>query len=111
MKILNNKRSTWILNLLIAIVITLTVNFSYLLSMMVEQREANEQQSTIAEEAKAKPEIDGVLHISRDGYGYVVTNDTLTIKQMLIDLRNERLAREGNNPSAGPSACGYAQCG
>ena len=38
MKILNNKRSTWILNLLIAIVITLTVNFSYLLSMMVEQR-------------------------------------------------------------------------
>ncbi len=112
MKILNNKRSTWILNLLIAIVITLTVNFSYLLSMMVEQREANEQQSTIAEEAKAKPEIDGVLHISRDGYGYVVTNDTLTIKQMLIDLRNERLAREGNNaPQQGRPSVGASNIG
>ena len=113
MKILNNKRSTWILNLLIAIVITLTVNFSYLLSMIVEQREANEQQTTIAEEVKAKPEINGVLHISRDGYGYVVTTDTLIVKQMLKERRNERLARGGNNapqqgraPMGGPNMAG-----
>ena len=113
MKILNNKRSTWILNLLIAIVITLTVNFSYLLSMIVEQREANEQQTTIAEEVKAKPEINGVLHLSRDGYGYVVTTDTLIVKQMLKERRNERLARGGNNapqqgraPMGGPNMAG-----
>ena len=113
MKILNNKRSTWILNLLIAIVITLTVNFSYLLSMMVEQREANEQQTTIAEEVKAKPEINGVLHLSRDGYGYVVTTDTLIVKQMLKERRNDRLARGGNNapqqgraPMGGPNMAG-----
>ena len=113
MKILNNKRSTWILNLLIAIVITLTVNFSYLLSMIVEQREANEQQTTIAEEVKAKPEINGVLHISRDGYGYVVTTDTLIVKQMLKERRNERLTRGGNNvpqqgraPMGGPNMAG-----
>lgn len=113
MNIPNNKRSTWILNLLIAIVITLTVNFSYLLSMIVEQREANEQQTTIAEEVKAKPEINGVLHISRDGYGYVVTTDTLIVKQMLKERRNERLARGGNNapqqgraPMGGPNMAG-----
>ena len=115
MKILNSKRSTWILNLLIAIVITLTVNFSYLLSMMVEQREANEQQATIAEEVKAKPEINGVLHLSRDGYGYVVTTDTLIVKQMLKERRAERLARAGSNtsqqarppmPMGGPNVAG-----
>ena len=42
---LKHTRSTGILNLLIAIVITLTVNFSYLLSMMVEQRENNDQRN------------------------------------------------------------------
>ena len=33
------RRSTAVVNVMIAIVITMTVNFSYLISMIVEQRE------------------------------------------------------------------------
>ena len=38
---IKNLRSTAIVNLLIALALTLIVNFSYLLSMMVEQRESS----------------------------------------------------------------------
>ena len=36
---LNTRRSTYIANTLAAIVLTLIVNFSYLISMIVDQRE------------------------------------------------------------------------
>ena len=105
MKILKDKRSTSIVNLLIAIVITLTVNFSYLLSMMVEQREAAAQQTTQEQETQRHPEISGVLHISPDGYGYVVLSDSVSSHQLytyIEEVRRERAnnAREraGNTP-------------
>ena len=70
---LKHTRSTGILNLLIAIVITLTVNFSYLLSMMVEQRENNDQRNKNEHAEFRKPEREGVLRLSRDGYGYMLS--------------------------------------
>ncbi len=73
---LKHTRSTGILNLLIAIVITLTVNFSYLLSMMVEQRENNDQRRQNEHSEFRKPEREGVLHLSRDGYGYLLSEST-----------------------------------
>lgn len=66
------RRSTVIVNVMIAIVITLTVNFSYLIAMIVDQRESNEQQQREQTERR-KPECIGVLHISRDGYGYLIS--------------------------------------
>lgn len=80
------------LNLLIAIVITITVNFSYLLSMMVEQREAGEQRTSQEQELQRKPEIDGVLRISRDGYGYVLVSDSVAIHRFFAEI--EKIARE-----------------
>lgn len=74
---LRHKRSTGVLNLLIAIAITLTVNFSYLLSMMVERRENNEQRTKSERVEHRKPERTGVLHLSRDGYGYLITRTDL----------------------------------
>jgi len=68
---LKHTRSTGILNLLIAIVITLTVNFSYLLSMTVEKRENNNQRDRHEQAEYRKRE--GVLHLSRDGYGYLLS--------------------------------------
>ena len=65
---LKPRRSTAIVNVMIAIVITLTVNFSYLIAMIVDQRESNEQQQREQTERR-KPECLGILHISRDGYG------------------------------------------
>ncbi len=55
---LKHTRSTGVLNLLIAIVITLTVNFSYLLSMMVEQRENNYQREKHENAEFRKPKRD-----------------------------------------------------
>ncbi len=82
------------LNLLIAIVITITVNFSYLLSMMVEQREAGEQRTLQEQESQRKPEIDGVLRISRDGYGYVLISDSVAIQRFLAEI--EKIEQESS---------------
>ncbi|MBR2399357.1 MAG: histidine kinase, partial [Alistipes sp.] len=94
MKLLNYKRSTSMLNLLIAIVITITVNFSYLLSMMVEQREAGEQRTLQEQESQRKPEIDGVLRISRDGYGYVLISDSVAVQRFLAEI--EKIEQESS---------------
>ena len=67
------RRSTAVVNVMIAIVITLTVNFSYLISMIVEQREGSEQQQLREQTERRKPECNGILHISRDGYGYLIS--------------------------------------
>lgn len=69
---LKHKRSTGVLNLLIAIAITLMVNFSYLLSMMVERRENNDQRGKTEQPGFRKPERSGILRLSRDGYGYLL---------------------------------------
>lgn len=67
------RRSTVVVNVMIAIVITLTVNFSYLIAMIVEQRESNDQQQQREQTIRRKPECNGILHISRDGYGYLIS--------------------------------------
>ena len=46
------KQSATVLNILIALVVTLVVNFSYLLSVMVEQRETSKQQKHPTERIK-----------------------------------------------------------
>ncbi len=71
----NTIRSTWTANILAAIVLTLVVNFSYLISMIVDERERNREMSTPEqqdEHERNRPRFKGVLHISRDGYGYLV---------------------------------------
>ena len=72
---IKNLRSTAVVNLLIAIVLTLIVNFSYLLSLMVEKRESNTQRQ---EQRMQKPEHEGVLQLSEDGYGYVICEKSLS---------------------------------
>ena len=72
---IRNLRSTAVVNLLIAIVLTLIVNFSYLLSLMVEKRESNVHRQ---EQRMQKPEHEGVLQLSEDGYGYVICQKSLS---------------------------------
>ena len=64
------RRSTAVVNIMIAIVITLTVNFSYLIAMIVDERENEQQQRE--QTMHRKPESLGILHLSRDGYGYLI---------------------------------------
>jgi hypothetical protein len=88
-----NFRSTAIVNLLIAIALTLIVNFSYLLSMMVEQRESSAHSE---ERVIQKPEHEGVLQLSEDGYGNVICKKSLapeypdSVAQYKIFVSNRR---------------------
>ena len=79
MNLLRKRHSSLVLNILIAIVITLTVNFSYLLSIIVDQRETTggpQQEPEVVVVVQARPEVRGELHLSKDGYGYILC-DTL----------------------------------
>ncbi len=79
MNILKNKRSSLIINILIAVVIALVVNFSYLLSMIVAERETTDQRQHMEQQRMQRPEIEGVLHLSPDGYGYLLVDGSKEI--------------------------------
>jgi flagellar basal body-associated protein FliL len=77
------KRSTTVVNVMIAIVITLAVNFSYILVMIAEQREnssntTNNQPQQQLQQPPQHPEAEGVLHLSRDGYGYIIVKHNIS---------------------------------
>ena len=79
MNLLRKRHSSLVLNVLIAIVITLTVNFSYLLSIIVEQRETSGGPQQQAQEVvvHVRPEVRGQLHLSKDGYGYILCDTVI----------------------------------
>ena len=76
MNVLKHKRSNLIINIMIAIVIALTVNFSYLLSMIVAERETTDQRQRMEQDMAPRPEAQGILHLSHDGYGYLIVNQS-----------------------------------
>ncbi len=82
MNMLRRKRSTTVINILIAIVITLAVNFSYILVMIAEQREnsssTTSNQPQQLQQPQQQPEAEGVLHLSRDGYGYIIVENNIS---------------------------------
>ena len=82
MNMLRRKRSTTVINILIAIVITLAVNFSYILVMIAEQREnsssTTNNQPQQLQQPQQQPEAEGVLHLSRDGYGYIIVENNIS---------------------------------
>ena len=80
----NNRRSTFILNSLAAIILTLIVNFSYLISMIVDERERDretQRQEQQDERERHRPQFLGRLHVSADGYGYLIAEDGLIIPE------------------------------
>ena len=101
---LNTRRSTYIANTLAAIVLTLIVNFSYLISMIVDQRERDRdmQRQEQQERERYRPQFVGRLHLSPDGYGYLVaeSDDALIlpseeiIREMLEQEREQEQRRE-----------------
>ena len=75
------KRSTTVVNVMIAIVITLAVNFSYILVMIAEQRENSSNTTNNQpqqQQPPQQPEAEGVLHLSRDGYGYIIVKHNIS---------------------------------
>ena len=78
MNVLKDKRSNLAINILIAIVIALTVNFSYLLSMIVAERETTDQRQRMEQDITPRHEAEGVLNLSHDGFGYLIVNQVLS---------------------------------
>ena len=101
---LNTRRSTYVANTLAAIVLTLIINFSYLISMIVDQRERDRdmQRQEQQERERYKPQFLGRLHLSPDGYGYLVaeSDEALIlpseeiIREMLEQEREQEQRRE-----------------
>lgn len=83
------KYSDVVLNLLVAVAISLVVNFSYLILLLVEQK--GEQPRPPREQVVARGER-GVLRISPDGHGYLIypAGDSVYVMQQRI----RRLALE-----------------
>ena len=67
---LQPKYADLILNLLVAVAISLVVNFSYVLLMLVDMNSDN--QSRPAEERVVERADEGVLAVHPDGYGYLI---------------------------------------
>ena len=67
---LQSKYSDLMLNLLVALAISLVVNFSYVLLLIVEQK--GEGQPRPARASVVTRGEEGVLHVSPDGHGYIV---------------------------------------
>ena len=67
---LQPKYADLILNLLVAVAISLVVNFSYVLLMLVDLNSDN--QSRPAEERVVERADEGVLAVHPDGYGYLI---------------------------------------
>ncbi|MDR2890456.1 MAG: histidine kinase [Alistipes sp.] len=66
------KYNAVILNVLLAVVICLAVNFSYLLAIR-EQADRDMRMTSWLPEGEDIPHT-GVLHVSHDGYGYILCN-------------------------------------
>ena len=74
------KYNTVVINVLLAAVVCLVINFSYLLA--IREQERREEEFTQRREERLRemenlPSLPGVLHVSKDGYGYIVTPDSL----------------------------------
>lgn len=104
----NTRHSTVVANILAAIVLTLIVNFSYLISMIVDERERDREmhrQEQQEERERFRPKFLGKLHISPDGYGYLIAEDGLIppppeVMQELLEDDNERGKDSGKGPDA-----------
>lgn len=69
------KYSDLVLNLLVAVTVTLVVNFSYLLLLIVEQRNTETMTQRPQAHAVAERLQEGRLSVDPDGHGYLVSED------------------------------------
>ncbi len=76
------KYNTITINALLAIVVCLVVNFSYLLAIREQERRGSEASQWLRE-IENQPSVTGTLHVAKDGYGYIVAIDSLQLTDSL----------------------------
>ena len=80
-----SRYSDVVLNLLVAVAISLVVNFSYLILLFVEQKGG--ERTHMPEERVVECLREGVLHVSPDGHGYLVYPDGDSVYVMQQRIR------------------------
>ena len=97
------QRSTFVVNMIISIVLTLIVNFSYLISMIVERQQETTNQVRREQIMRMTSEYEGELQISRDGYGYLLYKvpsaekpDSMVIDSVYVNNRKIRMYNLNN---------------
>ena len=78
---LQSKYSDLILNVLVALAISLVVNFSYVLLLIVDQR--SDSQPKPAKASVIARAEEGILRVSPDGHGYIVYEDGDSVYVMM----------------------------
>jgi hypothetical protein len=73
---LAKKYNAIIINILLAMVVCLVINFSYLLAIR-EQDMRDFETTRQLQEIAGRPSITGTLRIAKDGYGYIITQRPL----------------------------------
>lgn len=72
---MNSKYKIMIINLLIAVAISLIVNFAYILSMLMQEKQDRDNlRISNSEELSV---CQGRLSVSPDGYGYIISTDSI----------------------------------
>ena len=99
----NPHRSTFVVNTFISIVLTLIVNFSYLITMIIERQQESNNQARREYIMSITSEQEGILHISRDGYGYLLCEvpladapDSMRIDSVYVNNRKIRMYNLNN---------------
>ena len=88
---MNSKYKIMIVNLLIAVAISMVVNFSYILSMLMQESRDRDSHRIASDEQL--PTREGVLVIAPDGYGYIVSADTSAVATDSIYAPSSRIWR------------------
>ncbi len=76
------KYNTIIINVLLAAVVCLVINFSYLLAVRAQERrdfEETQRRQERLRELENHPSVTGVLHIAKDGYGHIIMRDSTMV--------------------------------
>lgn len=93
------KYNTIIINILLAAVVCLVINFSYLLALREQERRdaaATERMQQWRREIENRPSTTGTLHVSRDGYGYIITTETLPAPADSIRVTQEEFPADNH---------------
>ncbi|MDE5906326.1 MAG: termination factor Rho, partial [Alistipes sp.] len=87
-----SKYSYVLLNLLVAVAVSLVVNFSYLLLLLVDPRSDTPPPPPEEELHKSEPRSEGILSITPDGHGYLLGENGDSVYVTMQRIRRLELA-------------------
>ncbi len=95
------KYNTVIINILLAAVVCLVINFSYLLAVRAQERrdfEETQRRQERLRELENHPSVTGILHIAKDGYGHIIMRDSTRVSIGSLPHGADSLSPASNTP-------------